>query len=113
MNTLVAVPRGYTTDTVVCYGIAPNALAVYERPISDRKWWQFWKPAHIRICTIQVPTHDRHWNQAETDSRRLAGAIRDWKASQGLGHTGDILDDAVDEHERRLTSQNTDYTTNR
>lgn len=45
-------------------------------------------------------------NAAETDSRRIAGAIRDWKASQGLRPSGDILDDALDEHERRVSSQN-------
>lgn len=38
---------------------------------------------------------------AEADAKRLAQAIRDWKASQGLPHTGDLLDDALDAHDLR------------
>lgn len=38
---------------------------------------------------------------AEADANRLAQAICDWKASQGLTHTGDLLDDALDAHDLR------------
>lgn len=44
----------------------------------------------------------------EQHSQKLADAILDWKAAQGMARTGSILDDALDSHKARLNAELSD-----
>lgn len=62
-----------------------------------------------QVTRDAIEDEAREWREmvtyAENDAQRLADAITDWKASQGLARSGDLLDDAISDHESRLNDQ--------
>lgn len=83
-----------------------EAIGVYGE--MERRWQTLWETseANVNRWYTRAKLAEDRLSVASDDARRLAAAITDWKSSQGRTRSGDILDDALEAHEKLMKQNN-------